>query len=177
MLEEDGLGRKQCKGQRRLPELGHAQCKGQRRLPEPGRAQCKGQRRLPEPGRAQCKGPAEGKANRRSDSWRRWGCSRQLPMQRGPAANDRPDASEVYSPPRVTATADESAGWALDFRTVDKEGLRWDLSIPERRQEALRLLRSSRSRPRILVRRESYVHRVQSIASLQSAEDGGDSVG
>eukprot|EP00972_Heterocapsa_arctica_P080212 11823288-Heterocapsa_arctica.AAC.1 len=41
------------------------------------------------------------------------------------------------------------AGWALDFRTVDEQGRRWDFSVPERRREALRLLRSSK--PRVLI--------------------------
>eukprot|EP00972_Heterocapsa_arctica_P016733 2468579-Heterocapsa_arctica.AAC.1 len=43
----------------------------------------------------------------------------------------RADVSEVYSPPRVTTMAKAMgmrAGWALDIRTVDEQGRRWDFS-------------------------------------------------
>eukprot|EP00974_Lingulodinium_polyedra_P068339 6617730-Lingulodinium_polyedra.AAC.1 len=59
-----------------------------------------------------------------------------------PAPKRRPDISEVYSPPRVTAMARAMGmrdGWALDLRTVDEEGRRWDFTKRERRMEALQL--------------------------------------
>ena len=74
-----------------------------------------------------------------------------LPMQEG-ATVKRPAVSEVYSPPRVTKTARRlglKAGWALDLRTVDEHGRNWDFSRPDRRKEALCLVRSSQ--PKMLI--------------------------
>ena len=72
-------------------------------------------------------------------------------MQEG-ATVKRPAVSEVYSPPRVTKTARRlglKAGWALDLRTVDEHGRNWDFSRPDRRKEALCLVRSSQ--PKMLI--------------------------
>ena len=74
-----------------------------------------------------------------------------IPMQEG-STTRRPDVSEVYSPPRVTAMARAmgmNAGWALDLRTVDANGRKWNFEDPSRRTEALRLVRETT--PRVLI--------------------------
>lgn len=74
-----------------------------------------------------------------------------IPMQEG-STTKRPDVSEVYSPPRVTAMARAmgmNAGWALDLRTVDANGRKWNFEDPSRRTEALRLVRETT--PRVLI--------------------------
>ena len=64
----------------------------------------------------------------------------------------RPDIAEVFSPPRVTAmagTMELKAGVALDLRTADAEGRRWDFDDPEVCRRALDLVRATK--PRLLI--------------------------
>ena len=54
-----------------------------------------------------------------------------LVLQSGAGKYHRPDVCEVYSPPRVTATAREmgmKGGWALDLTTDDDQGRPWDFN-------------------------------------------------
>ena len=62
------------------------------------------------------------------------------------------DVSEIYSPPRVVALAEEESlqgGWSLDLTQCNKEGKVWDFDLPEMRDEARRRLRQSK--PRLLI--------------------------
>ena len=64
----------------------------------------------------------------------------------------RPDISEIYSPPRLTAVASRHGlqpGWSLDLTTRDQRGEAWDFSKTSRRQDARELL--ERSRPGVLI--------------------------
>ena len=57
------------------------------------------------------------------------------------------DVAEVYSPPRVTARAQEMGmrpGMAFDITEKDENGVAWDFSRRERREEARRRLRATR---------------------------------
>ena len=58
------------------------------------------------------------------------------------------DVSEIYSPPRVTATAAAMGlrpGFALDLTVVDEDdGTPWDFSKPEKRQKATKMLDASK---------------------------------
>ena len=64
----------------------------------------------------------------------------------------RPDISEVFSPPRVTKMAQTeglTAGVALDLRTCDGQGRRWDFEDSLVQRRALDLVRSTQ--PRLLI--------------------------
>ena len=59
---------------------------------------------------------------------------------------DNIDISEVYSPPRITASANDNGlrgGWSLDLST------NWDLSNPEQQKLAMDLLR--KTKPKMLI--------------------------
>jgi hypothetical protein len=59
-------------------------------------------------------------------------------------AKARPDVAEIYSPPRITKMAQSmgmSTAWALDLTETDPEdGMPWDLSKPEKRRKAMKML-------------------------------------
>ena len=64
----------------------------------------------------------------------------------------RPDIAEVYSPPRVTASAAKyglTAGWSLDLTVVDANGVAWDFTKVSRRDDARNLV--IRTKPKVLI--------------------------
>ena len=70
----------------------------------------------------------------------------------GAAARRKPDIAEVYSPPRVTASAAKynlQPGWSLDLTTVDKNGVPWDFSKGSRRRDGRDRLEATR--PKVLI--------------------------
>ena len=57
--------------------------------------------------------------------------------------HDDPTICEVYSPPRITTTADDMGlgpGWALDIGTCSVDGMPWDFDDPLCRERAKALV-------------------------------------
>ncbi len=62
------------------------------------------------------------------------------------------DISEIYSPPLVTKLAEKhglTPGWSLDLTVPDERGIMWDFTKAARREDARRLVQSTR--PKVLI--------------------------
>ena len=70
----------------------------------------------------------------------------------GDDTTDRPDIAEVFSVPRVTKIAQEmgaTGGFALDLRTTDDHGRRWDFDDDATQRRAMALVR--KLRPKLVI--------------------------
>ena len=80
--------------------------------------------------------------------------------------------SEVYSPPRVTARAEQfgiQAGFALDLTVPDPEdGNPWDFSVRSKREKCKRMVQEET----IPTDRIAAVYSVQSATSAEFPKDG-----
>ena len=64
----------------------------------------------------------------------------------GDGVTSNPEIAEIFSVPRITRVAREmgaSGGFALDLRTTDNQGRRWDFDEADARRRAMELVQNS----------------------------------